>query len=112
MADLDQRGRPPAPGCRPAHAEPPADRLPPHALGPQPHDARLGVSPAYWSRVEREQENPPRDDLVERVAAILEVKLDDLFCEAGRLPPDLRGDIKAVVTLYRRSRDTRNPNSK
>ena len=49
---------------------------------------------------------PPGDDLVERVAAILEVKLDDLFCEAGRLPPDLRGDIKAVVTLYRRNRDT------
>ena len=67
---------------------------------------RLGVSPAYWSRVEREQEHPPRDELVERVAAILEVKLDDLFCEAGRLPPDLRGNIKAVVTLYRRNRDT------
>jgi HTH-type transcriptional regulator, competence development regulator len=50
--------------------------------------------------------------LVERVAAVLEVKLDDLFCEAGRLPPDLRGDIKAVVTLYRRSRDARNSNSK
>lgn len=47
-----------------------------------------------------------------RIAAILEVKLDDLFCEAGRLPPDLRGDIKAVVTLYRRSRDARNSNSK
>ena len=73
---------------------------------------RLGVSPAYWSRVEREQENPPRDDLVERVAAILEVKLDDLFCEAGRLPPDLRGDIKAVVTLYRRNRDTHKASSK
>ena len=67
---------------------------------------RLGVSPAYWSRVEREQENPPRDDLVERVAAILEVKLDDLFCEAGRLPPDLRDNIKQVVQLYRRNRDT------
>lgn len=40
------------------------------------------------------------------------VPFDDLFCEAGRLPPDLRGDIKAVVTLYRRSRDLRNPNSK
>ena len=66
---------------------------------------RLGVPPAYWSRVEREKENPPRDDLVERVAAILEVKLGDLFCEAGRLPPDLRPDIKAVVTFYRRSRD-------
>ena len=73
---------------------------------------RLGVSPAYWSRVDREHENPPRDDLVERVAAILEVKLDGLFCEAGRLPPDLRGDIRAVVMLYRRSHDARNSTSK
>lgn len=46
---------------------------------------RLGVSPAYWSRVEREQENPPRDELVERAAAILGVRMDDLFVEAGRL---------------------------
>jgi len=35
----------------------------------------------------------------------------DVGCsaEVGRLAPaDLRGDIKAVVTLYRRSRDARN----
>jgi transcriptional regulator with XRE-family HTH domain len=65
---------------------------------------RLGVSPAYWSRVEREQENPPRDEFVERVAAILGVRLDDLFIEAGRLPPDMRGDLRQVVQVYRRSR--------
>jgi transcriptional regulator with XRE-family HTH domain len=65
---------------------------------------RLGVSPAYWSRVEREQENPPRDELVERAAAILGVRMDDLFVEAGRLPPDMRGDLKQVVQAYRRLR--------
>jgi transcriptional regulator with XRE-family HTH domain len=65
---------------------------------------RLGVSPAYWSRVEREQENPPRDELVERAAAILGVRLDDLFVEAGRLPPDMRDDLKQVVQAYRRLR--------
>jgi transcriptional regulator with XRE-family HTH domain len=65
---------------------------------------RLGVSPAYWSRVEREQENPPRDDLVERAAAILGVRMDDLFIEAGRLPPDMRDDLKQVVQAYRRLR--------
>jgi transcriptional regulator with XRE-family HTH domain len=70
---------------------------------------RLGVSPAYWSRVEREQENPPRDDLVERAAAILGVRLDDLFVEAGRLPPDMRDDLKRVVQLYRRQRQTKDP---
>ena len=47
-----------------------------------------------------------------RKATILEVKLDDLFCEAGRLLLDVRGDIKAVVTLYRRSRDARSSTSK
>lgn len=65
---------------------------------------RLGVSPAYWSRVEREQENPPRDELVERAAAILGVRMDDLFVEAGRLPPDMRSDLKHVVQTYRRLR--------
>lgn len=65
---------------------------------------RLGVSPAYWSRVEREQENPPRDELVERAAAILGVRMDDLFVEAGRLPPDMRDDLRQVVQAYRRLR--------
>lgn len=65
---------------------------------------RLGVSPTYWSRVEREQENPPRDDLVERAAAILGVRMDELFIEAGRLPPDMRDDLREVVQAYRRLR--------
>ena len=63
---------------------------------------RIGVSPAYWSRVEREEEHPPRDEYVERAAAILGVRLDDLFVEAGRLPPDMREDLKQVVQVYRR----------
>ena len=65
---------------------------------------RIGVSPAYWSRVEREEEHPPRDEYVERAAAILGVRLDDLFVEAGRLPPDMREDLKHVVQVYRRRR--------
>lgn len=68
---------------------------------------RIGVSPAYWSRVEREQEHPPRDEYVERAAAILGVRLDDLFIEAGRLPPDMREDLKQVVQAYRRRRQLR-----
>jgi transcriptional regulator with XRE-family HTH domain len=68
---------------------------------------RLGVTPACWSPVEREQEKPPRDELVERSAAILGVRLDDLFVEAGRLPPDMREDLKRVVQAYRRSKQPR-----
>jgi transcriptional regulator with XRE-family HTH domain len=32
---------------------------------------RLGISPGYWSRVERGIEGPPSDELVKCVAAIL-----------------------------------------
>lgn len=73
-------------------------------IGLNDFSERLGVSAAYWSRVEREMENPPRDDLVERAAAILGVRMDDLFVDAGRLPPDMRTDLKQVVQAYRRLR--------
>ena len=65
---------------------------------------RLGVSPAYWSRIEREKEKPPRDELIERTAAILGLRMDDLFVEAKRLPPDMLKDIGRVVVAYRRMR--------
>lgn len=64
---------------------------------------RLDVSPAYWSRIERDQEKPPRDDLIERAAAILEIRLDDLFVDAGRLPPDMRDELREVVQLWRKT---------
>jgi len=68
---------------------------------------RLGVSPAYWSRIERDMEKPPRDELIERAAAILGVRMDDLFVQAQRLPPDMQKDIARVVSLYRRQRALR-----
>lgn len=68
--------------------------------------ARLGISAAYWSRVERGLESPPRDELIEKAAAILALRLDDLFVEARRLPPDMQKDIGRVVLAYRRLRAT------
>ena len=65
---------------------------------------RLNISTAYWSRIERDLESPPRDHLIERAAAILGVQMDDLFVEAQRLPPDMRGDMAKVVRAYRRLR--------
>lgn len=65
---------------------------------------RLDVSPAYWSRIERDLEKPPRDDLIEKTAAILGVRLDDLFVEAERFPPDMKKDVAKVVRAYRRFR--------
>ena len=66
--------------------------------------ARLGVSPGYWSRVERGQEKAPRDALIERAAAILGIRLDELFIAAQRLPPDMQRDLPRVVFAYRRLR--------
>jgi len=65
---------------------------------------RLGISAAYWSRIERDLEGPPRDELIVKAAAILALRLDDLFVEARRLPPDMQRDIGRVVLAYRRMR--------
>ena len=61
----------------------------------------IAVSPAYWSRIEREIEKPPKDELITKAALALGESLDDAFVEAGRLPPDMREDIGDVVRLYR-----------
>lgn len=66
--------------------------------------ARLGVSAGYWSRVERVQVNEPSDELIAAAAAILGVRVDDLFVAAGRLPPDMRKDLGRVVQTWRRFR--------
>lgn len=65
---------------------------------------RLGISPAYWSRIERDREKPPRDELIEKAAAVLGLRLDELFVSAARLPPDMLRDLPRVVGLYRRMR--------
>jgi len=37
----------------------------------------LSVSPAYWSRVERELEKPPKDELILKAAEALGLNPDD-----------------------------------
>ena len=63
----------------------------------------LSVSPAYWSRVEREIERPPRDELILKAAEALGLNPDDAFIQADRLPPDMQKDISTVVRLYRKT---------
>ena len=50
---------------------------------------RLGISPAYLSRIERGKERPPRPDLVKRMATLLGGDPDMLFRLAESTDPDL-----------------------
>lgn len=63
---------------------------------------RLDISPAYWSRIEREMEKPPKDELIRKAAEILGLDPDEAFIEARRLPPDMREAMGSVVQMYRR----------
>jgi transcriptional regulator with XRE-family HTH domain len=77
------------------------------AIGLNDLAERLGISPGYWSRIERNLDKPPSDEVVERAAAILGIPLDRMFVEAQRLPPDMRKDMGQVVLAYRRLRSIR-----
>ena len=51
--------------------------------------ARLGISPAYLSRIERGKERPPKPELVKRMATLLGGDPDLLFRLAESTDPDL-----------------------
>lgn len=63
----------------------------------------LGISPAYWSRIERDMEKPPLDKWLILAAARLDLSGDDLFVAAGRLPLDMRRNLAKVVMAYRKA---------
>ena len=60
---------------------------------------RLGISPAYLSRVERGKERPPRPELVKRLAALLGGDSDLLFRLAESTDPDLAEYVRSTPTV-------------
>ena len=64
---------------------------------------QVGLSVPHLSRIERDRENPPRDEIIEKLAETIGTAADDLFAEARRLPPDLKEKAGEVFALYRRS---------
>ena len=63
---------------------------------------RIGISPAYWSRIERNMEKPPKDDLITKAAQQLGLDMDEVFVQANRLPPELQKNLGDVVLAYRK----------
>ncbi len=68
---------------------------------------KLDISPAYWSRIETGRENAPKNELIKKAAALLDLPEDDFFIEAARLPPDMQQKVAEVVRLFRSKHKTR-----
>lgn len=64
--------------------------------------AQIDISVPYLSRIERNREYAPNDDMIRRLAAVLNIAEDDAFGAAGRLPPDLQKRARDVFAHYRR----------
>ena len=50
---------------------------------------KIGVSPAYLSKVERDEFPPPAEDKVRKIAGILGLDADELLALSGRVASDL-----------------------
>lgn len=53
--------------------------------------ALAGISPQYYNDIERNRRAAPSDEILPRLASVLDAPLDILYYYAGRFPPDLMG---------------------
>jgi len=60
---------------------------------------RLGISPAYLSRIERGKERPPKPDVIKRIATLLGGDSDLLFRLAESTDPSLAEYIHLVPNV-------------
>src|SRR5437588_10797891 len=75
---------------------------------------RLGISPAYLSRIERGKERPPKPELVKKIARVLGGDADLLFRLADSTDPDIAEYMKVVPNVpdfLRRALDLRRPSN-
>ena len=70
-----------------------------HEMGLRATANRLGISPAYLSRIERGRERPPKPELVKRIATLLGGDPDLLFRLAESTDPDLADYIHSTPSL-------------
>ena len=55
---------------------------------------KIGVSPTYLSKVERDELTPPTEDKVRAIASIIERDPDELLAMAGRVSSDIADIIR------------------
>ena len=55
---------------------------------------KIGVSPTYLSKIERDEFAPPAEDKVRKIAEILDIDVDELLALAGKVSTDLSEIIR------------------
>ncbi len=55
---------------------------------------KIGVSPTYISKVERDEFPPPAEDKVRKIAEIFDVDVDEFLALAGKVSSDLSEIIR------------------
>ena len=55
---------------------------------------KIGISPTYLSKVERDEFSPPAEDKVRKIAEIFGTDVDELLALAGRVSSDLSDIIR------------------
>ena len=55
---------------------------------------KVGVSPTYLSKVERDEFSPPAEDKVRKIAELYDNDVDELLALAGRVSSDLTAIIR------------------
>lgn len=55
---------------------------------------KVGISPAYLSRIERDKEHPPRPEVIKTLAKILAADPDVLFRLSSSTDPELAGFLR------------------
>jgi hypothetical protein len=63
-------------------------------LGLREMAKKIGFSPTYLSKCERDEFPPPSEDRVREIAEILGCDVDDLLARAGRVSSDISDIIK------------------
>ncbi len=77
-------------------------------LGLRETAMKMGISPAYLSRIERGKERPPRPEIIKEMAKMLAADPDVLFRLSSSTDPELAGylhDQPEAINLLRFLKD-------
>ena len=71
-----------------------------HKLGLRETATKIGISPTYLSRIEtKDEKTPPAEDVIRKLATLLNDDFDELMQLAGRVPEDVEKVIKGDPSM-------------